>query len=525
MKSKRLLFIIPCLLFSVLLIAQPGSLDEEFGTDGIVHLSFGSISNCLWTMAIQPDGKIIAAGDSWPNTVLARFTPDGVLDSSFGESGKVFSNFGFDTNTINAIALQPDGKIVAAATSGTSFSNHAEVVVIRYQENGSFDDTFNGNGYVIIETGFSTAFGNAIAVQPDGKIVVVARVNNSNVNFKVMVARFYTDGQLDISFGIEGVQLVSFGDGPSIASSMVLQPDGKIIVAGNLKKTPPPFGDFALARLNENGALDHTFGNQGTVVTQLSMESNLIRDLNIQPDHKIVAVGTANLAIGSPNSSSSIGVVRYHPNGILDSSFGNEGVVLTQVQNRKTFGASSVLQPDGKILVGGNVDYVGSNEDFVLVRYTPEGLLDPEFGNDGVVITEISASADRIAEVALQADGKIVAAGDGFVQDLEFVLVRYLSGLDVGTLDFSLTQNSILVYPNPIRESATLKYTLLNQEDLSLQLFDINGRLINTFMKNEKRETGSNMETFSFPADAPPGPYTLILSGTNGKVGIKLFKQ
>lgn len=515
MKPIKLLVPIVCVSFSFATIAQPGSLDNEFGSGGIVNLSLGPGNNFLNALALQPDGKIIVAGFVGFDAVLARFNSDGGLDYSFGEEGKVFSNFGFDFNSVEAIALQPDGKIVAVIRGSTNLSNFSELIVARYNTNGTFDDAFGENGIVLVETGFPIEIGRAIVLKPDGKAIVAMRVGNNNYQ-QMMIAQFHPEGQLDNSFGTNGFQLASFGEGEDVVRAIVLQPDEKIAVAGSLGRSGLPGYDFAITRLNPDGTPDSSFGIAGVVTTQIAPESNRISSLALQPDGKILATGSVDFK--------KIAVARYHTDGTLDHSFGTDGVVFTQIQNLNTTATASVLQPDGKIVVGGDVDdfELFNDDDFALVRYTPEGLLDAEFGNDGIVITEVSPSADRITGLALQPDGKIVVAGDVFA--LEFVLARYLSGLEVGTLDLFAYKETVVAYPNPARQMTTLKYTLLEQDKISIQLLDINGKLLKTFIQDEQRKQGEQEEIIKLPGSIPSGQYILLLSGTSGRIGVRIIK-
>ncbi|MCB9297635.1 MAG: T9SS type A sorting domain-containing protein [Lewinellaceae bacterium] len=505
MKPIKLLMPVMCALFSFATMAQPGALDEEFGSGGIVSLSLGPGNKHLKAMALQSDGKIVLAGDVGSDAALARLNSDGSLDYSFGQEGKVASDFGFDFNGIEAMALQPDGKIVAVIRGSTIFTNYAELIVARYNVDGILDDTFGENGYIIADTDFHTEIGRAVALQPDGKIIVATTADNSTTSWKLLISRFHADGTLDSSFGAEGFQLVSFGEDKKFLTSMALQPDGKIIIAGSLERPALPLYDFALARINSDGSLDPGFGIEGIILTQVSSESNRITFLTLQPDDKILATGFAG---------NKMALARYNINGSLYNSFGTDGVNLTQIQGLTTYGSSAVLQPDGKVLVGGAV-----GNDFSLMRYTSEGILDEEFGNGGVVTTEITSSSDLIKGLAIQPDGKVVGAGN------KFVIARYLSGLEVATSSLPIPQEAALAYPNPARQTVALRYALPAPGRISIQLLDMNGRLLKTFAENERRGPGAQEETINLPGGLPAGQYILSLSGTGGKTGVRITIQ
>jgi uncharacterized delta-60 repeat protein len=219
-------------------------------------------------------------------------------------------------------------------------------------------------------------------------------------------------GDLDTSFGSTGKVLTVFFDG-SAASAVAIQSDGKIVVAGS-----------ALVRYNADGTLDTTFGDQGKVTTFCCGA------LAIQPDGKIVGAGVSGVSPGNVDFA----LVRYLPNGTLDTTFSGDGTVTTDFGNGRLDGAwAIVLQPDGKIVVVGasRVEGDSASEDVALARYLPNGSLDATFSGDGKVLTDLgSGEGDVATAVALQPDGKIVVAG--FTHRGDFALARYLSN---GTLD------------------------------------------------------------------------------------------
>jgi uncharacterized delta-60 repeat protein len=396
-----------------------GSLDTSFDGDGKVTTHISDISNgneSANAVAIQPaDGKIIAAGSTENSSTradfaLARYNMDGSLDTSFDGDGKVVTAFFSDLNEgINSVALQPDGRIVAAGS----------FVLARYNLDGSLDTKFGngGSGFVLFG-----ATASDVALQPDGKIVIVTF---SSAEFsRFVVARYTPEGSLDGSFGTGGIVITNLGDFTA-SRALALQSDGKIVV----------FGDnalfFLLARYNSNGTLDTGFGNNGIESTQISNAFGCNGfDVAIQPgDGKIVAVGVSrSIPLGAD-----FAMARYHEKGSLDISFDDDGIVTTDWPGGPDVCNAVVIQPDGKIVVAG-----GCAGDFALARYNPDGSLDASFGNGGRVITDFVGGADRAQAVALQADGKIVAAGLSSplfqLVRTDFALARYNTD---GSLDAS----------------------------------------------------------------------------------------
>src|SRR6266508_2029957 len=255
---------------ATLVFAAAGDLDPTFGVNGKVTTNFfeGAGVDAAFATAIQPDGKIVAGG-STQNPVtnsadfaLARYNIDGTLDTTFGSGGKVATDFlGFDDSVL-AIAIQPDNKIIAAgyAIDGFNF----ESAVARYLSNGSLDTTFGNGGKV---TASSVNMATAGAVQADGKIVIAGWGTGPGADYDFIVLRYNSNGTLDNSFGNGGKVTIHIGN--DFAQGMVIQPDGKIVVAG-YDGNSVATSDFALARLNVDGSLDSTFGIGGKVTTHFA---------------------------------------------------------------------------------------------------------------------------------------------------------------------------------------------------------------------------------------------------------------
>ena len=382
-------------------LAAPGDLDPSFGTGGIVITSFGG-ADVASAVVIQPDGKLVVAGRTniAGNTVfaLARYNANGGLDPTFGTGGLVTTDFG-STDQAFAVALQGDGKIVTAGRRGS------DVIVARHNADGSQDTLFGSNGRVVTNFGVgSTEQALALVLQPDGKIVVAGR-STKNGNFDFALARYESNGAVDITFGTAGLVTTDFGGSVDRAFAMALQPDGKLVVVGDADAS------FALARYNPNGSLDESFGAGGKVITTFG-GSDQAAAVILQPDGKIVVAGQTDTGL-----SIDFALVRYMPDGSLDGAFGSGGRVTTNfIGNSDDLGSAVALQPDGKIVVGGS-----SDDNFALARYTPEGVLDSSFGTEGKVTTNLGGE-DLLHALALQPDGSIVAVGESADR---FALARY----------------------------------------------------------------------------------------------------
>ena len=408
--------------------AAPGDLDLSFGVGGKVVTPIGNFNDEIRAIAIQPDGKIIAAGSrigTISDFTLVRYNTNGSLDTTFGTGGIVITQVSGGSSGANSLVIQTDGKIVAGGYRTGAFRLF---VLIRYNTDGSLDPSFGKGGIVTTQLGSNLNGAlSAINLQPDGKIVAVG---GTFVDFAL--ARYNTDGSLDTSFGTGGIVITSFSSNNDFAAAVTIQPDGKIIAAGRSSTPSTGIGDFALARYHTNGSLDASFGDGGKVVTPFSNGnfSDAIEEVLLQTDGRIVAVGSAY-----NGSEQGIALIRYNTNGSLDSNFGNGGKVLTTFSPSagfQTYAFSAVIQPDGKIIAAGQAGFIDIR-DFALARYNTNGSLDISFGNGGKVTTDFNPTrADQANALAIQSDGKIVAAGytpNGTNND--FALARYLAASNV----------------------------------------------------------------------------------------------
>jgi uncharacterized delta-60 repeat protein len=403
-----------------------GVLDPSFDGDGIVLTDIG-IAEAVHDIVMQPDGKILTVGytaiiestggagmQENVSVALLRYNLDGSLDDSFGSGGKLVTDFGGYDYGYGA-ALQPDGKIVMAGYAFIDVSV-GTFVLARYHPDGSLDTTFDGDGKVITDFNSSEGYARAVAIQPDGKIVAAGFAFDEMYS-DFALARYNPDGSLDESFGSGGKVTTDFYGQDDYGYSIVLQPDDKIIVGGQAGNCP--HSCLALARYNPDGSLDTSFEDDGKVTADVSSQHDLDYSMALQADGKIVIAGAA----WREYSDTDFALVRYHPNGDVDLGFGTDGKVITYWGCGSSI-TSIAMQPNGKIVAAGNIG-CGSSP-IALARYNPDGSLDESFGYFGLVMTELD-DYSYCFTVALQADGKVVAAG--FAGNGEeysnFALARY----------------------------------------------------------------------------------------------------
>jgi uncharacterized delta-60 repeat protein len=420
--------------------AAAGSLDLSFGNGGKVATDFLGNADQLSSVAIQPDGKIVVAGDARAGSVdssdfaLARYTASGALDHTFGVAGRVTTDFFGHADQAFALAIQSDGKIVVGGTASVN-TNKSVFAVARYTSDGSPDVTFGGgSGRAAVDFGNVAGICRAIGTQTDGKIVLAG-----SAGFLHAIARCEPNGLLDNSFGAGGKLSGSSINELTSAAAMSIQSDGKIVVVGS---TPPAFpGDFAMARYTSSGSLDSGFGNGGLVTTDFFGQKDSPRTVRILPGGKLLVTGVTVVA----QNTQSFAMARYNANGTLDAGFGNGGKVTTGFAGGTVGGGAAALQADGRIILAGAFSPFpldSATTDVALARYTADGELDSTFGAGGRVTTDILGFFDAAAAVAVQADDKIVVAGSTTAnqdsQSTDGAVVRYLSSQSA---DFSIALN------------------------------------------------------------------------------------
>jgi uncharacterized delta-60 repeat protein len=367
-----------------------------------------------------------------------RLLAVGDLDPTFGVDGKVLTTVAVAESSFDEVrdlARQSDGKLVEV---GLTRNGHGNVVAIsRFQDNGLLDPTFDGDGKLTTTIGASDDFANAVAIQPDGKIVVVATSRQLRGFYNYAVLRYNVDGALDSTFGNGGVVLTEVGDYHSEPKDVAIQSDGKIVVVG-YSSTLSNSLDFGIVRYNVNGSLDSTFDGDGMAIVTISAKSDVPDSVVIQTDGKIVAAGYS----GGAGDAYNLAVVRLGSNGLLDSSFDGDGIrtlPFTIDPASPSFGylhrIQLALQTDGKLVAAGLRETDSTHSDFGIVRYNTNGSLDVGFGSGGQVTTPAGMMLNLdVGGLAIQADGKILIAGpsgpDSWHSSL--TVLRYLPG---GTLD------------------------------------------------------------------------------------------
>ena len=415
MRLRRPLALLTGLAAAVVLAATlpaaRGDLDPSFGTGGKVTTDFGG-NETAWGLAVQSDGKAVVAGTrfdpgSSDDFVLARYTASGALDATFDSDGKVTTDFGGRADGADDVAIQADGKIVAAGSGFPAQVRPLDFALARYNRDGTLDSTFGDGGKVLTTFEPNSIEGaNAVVIQPDGKIVAAGSTRTGPTR-EFAVARYLPNGSLDASFDGDGLVVTPISAG--IVFDLAVQPDGKLIAAG--WSNPGGF-DIAMARYNPDGSLDSSFGGGGIVVPSSFRPASTYADhVLVLRDGKILTGGT--------------GLVRFNSDGSVDRSFGAGGRSATDLGL-----VTPVLQPDRKIIAAGSTQASGQFSDFGVVRLTAGGRIDSTFGRSGKVTTDFRPQDDA-TDAALLANGKLIVSGYTsqvpFEAPADFAIARYVA--------------------------------------------------------------------------------------------------
>ena len=419
--------------------AADGDLDPTFGTGGMLMTDINRSTDIANAVAIQADGRLVVVGTTYRQNdfsgedfVVTRHNTDGTLDNTFGVGGKVRTDFPGLAAVPSSVVIQSDGKIVVAGGAFPLFTFLGNFEVVRYNPNGSLDTSF-GDGGIVTTIFPQGSYAFDVALQSDGKIIAAGTVfvdfdpgEMSDTDFAL--ARYNPDGTPDATFGSGGQISTDFLGHEDDAFSVLIQPDGKIVAVGSAND-PATFYDFAAARYLSNGTIDTTFGVAGKVHTDFGDQNfDRARSAALQPDGRIVAAG---FAISHGGGVQNFAVARYTSSGVLDTTFSRDGKTQIDFGNCCQSATKVLLQSDGKIITVGGSNGESSDDDFLLARLNPRGSIDATFGVGGQVRTSFGDLNGGANGAAFQADGKIVAVGfqaNFNSQRANFALARYLNG-------------------------------------------------------------------------------------------------
>jgi len=480
------------LLFNTNVSAQFGTIDSSFSQDGKVVTNYHDAA--AYCVVMQPDGKILLGGrkydfyDDDGDFLLTRYNVNGNLDTLFGTNGIVITNFGGSDDEALAIAIQKDSKILLAGRKSIDNAERESAFAIaRYNSEGNPDLSFGTAGKMTSEKQHILGIAKSIIVLNDNKILVGGTVDDpiSLENF-LCVSKYSSNGSPDSSFGKNGLALINFGDNRIGGSftldpvDILLLPDGKILIGCTLQPhvRPYTFSDFVIARINENGIIDSSFGTNGIIITDVNNSFDEFGSFLLLPGGKIIVSGNTSSDDGLSPQNDSIFVMRFEKNGFIDSNFGKNGRVIFSYKNKGgNTTTSSALLPTNEILISG---YSIIDSAFLLTALNKNGFIDSSFGVDGFTITPFKLGNGNYGDpqnefafayaMNLAPDGKIVLAGDykyqtyGANDYTDLALARYYGQtvLPIALSSFTATkkQSSVLLYWQTTNETNNNYFSL-----------------------------------------------------------------
>lgn len=473
--------------FVVIRCNTDGSLDAGFGANGVVHV--GPTTQTAQAVYIGNDGRIYLSGNTYwglsLHTPVVCLLPNGALDPSFSGNGHVIISFALGADEGRAVLVRPDGRVVVAGRAANDLRSSGEISVFQLGNNGLLDAQFGDAGRVTTTAKERMDEARAVAIQPDGRILLAGRSNDEGIGQMALV-RHSWQGQRDVFFGNEGRVRLDIGAGDASANAVAVRSDGRILVAGYVGNGSD--SDIALVGLLANGQRDAGFGSNGVITIALGGGDEVAHAIRLDPTGRMLIVGSA--FNGTDND---LIVVRFAEDGTLDQGFGSGGWTSMDIGGDED-GFAMALQGDGRIVLAGST-VNGSGSGVLVARLEEDGSPDLAFGNAGVSV--LDAGADEVARaVVIDAQQRIVVAGRSFDGDDEDVLVARFdpegqpdAGFGIGGMvligdaNSDESASSVLVRPDGvvmICGSAGVD----GNEDVLLVRIQANGELDPTFFQD-----------------------------------------
>ena len=463
---------------------------------------------------VLPDGKVIAV--VYTNKLcVVKYNSDGGYDTTFGVSGIV--ELGQNSYNFPLLKVQTDGKIIVS-----------DAYIFKLNPNGSLDTSFNGTGVLDIYsiTNNKMDHTDALFLTSDNKIILSCEYNmtlpdGSNMDYHFGLVRINQDGSVDTTYCTNGffttkIHPITTEGSLEYANNILNQSDSKKIMVGITYPYPnhTSYNSF-VQRMNVDDTIDTTYGTNGLVYFPSVIGDFNVNDSQLLPNDKLL------LNFVSSNSSKT---TKLNIDGSLDTTFGISGTSL-DFTGRRNF--KMVLQPDGKILKAGI-----KNGQFSISRYNADGSIDTTFGVNGEVnVVSLGMDVDwnfeesSFSKILLQPDGKIIAGGNSFDGYYQVSTLVRLTNTVLGTLDFTSTKNTLSIYPNPIETAATFEFTIMNSESITIELYDVQGKLVQTIATNKDMASGNHNLPIKLSQNLTSGNYFLKLATANGSQSIQIIKK
>lgn len=517
---KKVIVFAFCAVFlpiSGLLNAQtPGSLDPSFATAGQLIVDADMLD--VWNdIAVQADQKIVAAGMSFDAAYVStayvhRFLPDGSPDLSFGQNGKFTYNLDFEAN-LYACAIKPDGHILISGST-TDYQGY-RILLIQLLPDGTPDPDFGDNGVALLEVGIYEDHAYGMALLETGEILLsgIGTVDYAGEwRFAPMVVKCTASGELDTSFGDNGVARLPVNYIENTFRCIAVQPDGKILAAGHYANDLLSFA-MLVARFLPNGALDPDFAEGGIFNYPLNADAQGF-DIALDGTGHIFVAGVTV----TPDYDFTMLLMKLNPGGEPVSDFGTDGIVNVNNSGNYDVGYSLKIQDDGKIMVAGTTGN-GPPEDGHLAvwRFMPDGAADMGFGDNGSTIIYLGNRQDEIYDLEWHENGRLLAAGKTRNDiNTDFFLMR-LYGDQATAVSTPSLRADISVSPNPTTadEAITLAFDMPVSGDMTIELFNMQGEWVCQWIEKGTL-TGRQNIHLRLPAGLSAGVYQMAVRLPSG---------
>ena len=513
----RIVLVVYFTLFAALPIEAQPSLDNSFAGVGYKITKIDPFRDDIArTVLVQPNGRILTGGNSfnmigYSNIAIARMKTNGAYDNTFGVAGIATIPGGFFCD----MALLPNGKIIVAG-SGVGPTNVNNYIVYRLNKNGTLDNSFGTGGSVEINIPYTGMICYDVAIQSDGKIVLGGYSGGSGGYGNMLVVRLKPNGALDNTFGTAGKFTLLLSGKHSECHQLAIQPDGKI-VAGGYIDTLVMYAffryDFAAIRLNTNGTLDNTFGVGGIVRADKGNTDDAYATALLS-DGRIIIAGFSNYYVN--NRFAALCIL---PNGTIDMGFGTDGWIFLDFYGGSAIAQALAIEPDDDIIIGGYASVWADavlNYSICLAKVSSNGIPDVTFGVSGLDTSFQSTITKACNDIVLQPDGKIVVGGYQYIDgNGAYLTARYLNSVAFMRYDYAGGNSDFLVYPNPVMgQSINVNFTMPQSGKIILKIYNLNGTVVFEQIQNLEDATTNHLE-LQLPENLSDGIY--IIETNNGK--------
>ncbi len=481
--------------------AQTSGIDLSFGEDGIASSDINGKFDDATDLVVLPDGDILVAGNSMAGShyefMVSRFNSDGSVDESFGENGNATIEFSTFHCLVKAMAVQEDGKIVLVGNYDNNY--YTDPAIARFNSDGTIDTGFGGTGFIKLDLSAQFDDFNDVVIQPDGKILVAGSSYKYGTDDFLLV-RFLSNGSFDEDFGNDGFVYTDFSTSQDIIYSLLLQADKKIVVSGY---SGPGSFYFAAARYFENGLLDPTFSIDGKMTIGSGSTADKCFGMAMQSDSSFILAGNHHSGAIDQHM-----IARIDKFGILDPTFGTAGVSYINSAAAADLINDVTVQPDNKIVLCGVRD---GNAAFI--RLNKNGLVDNTFGTDGIITPDPDLGALTLRSIVISDDASVIACGSVDQDDYsDFMLMKITVDIASAISNPVSAIKEIRLYPNPAVDQIQIEMNAASDDLQLLMITDMNGRVI----YQEEMNSSNYTHIIHLPASIRSGSYLLTAFTKNG---------